>query len=112
MGSREAHLLFEVSRDTKGIRSKENLCHGCHGARPVVLDTKGEGQTCDQTEGGHGHDDTVCNPITREAEADVRLLGIQGQPQLPSKTSEGQGGGRPKIRDAAQLGGLPRIHEA
>lgn len=78
----------------------------------MVLDTKGEGQTWDQTEGGHGHDDTVCNPITREAEADVRLLGIQGQPQLPSKTSEGQGRGRPKIRDAAQLGGLPRIHEA
>lgn len=43
----------------------------------------------------------------------MRLLGIQGQPQLPSKTSEGRGGGgRPKIRDAAQLGGLPRIHDA
>lgn len=112
MSSREAHLLFEVSRNTKGIRSKENLCHGCHRARPMVLDTKGEGQTWDQTEGGHGHDDTVhytvCNPITQEA--DVRLLGIQSQPQLPSKTWVG--GGRPKIRDAAQLGGLPRIHEA
>lgn len=43
-----------------------------------------------------------------------RLLGIQGQPQLPSKTSWGRGGegGRPKIRDVAQFGGLPRIHEA
>lgn len=77
----------------------------------MVLDTKGEGQTWNQTEGGHGHDDTVhytvWNPITQEA--DVRLLGIQGQPQLPSKTS---GVGGPKIRDVAQLGGLPRIHEA
>lgn len=39
----------------------------------------------------------VCDPVTQEA--DVRLLGIQGQPQLPSKT--GGGGDTPKIRDVA-----------
>lgn len=54
------------------------MCHGCHRALPMLLDTKGEGQTWVKQKEAMGLITQVSNPITQEA--DKRLLGIQGQP--------------------------------